>query len=165
LKNFAVEFPRERKTWAVVPDLYSTDREAQTMGAWSTPEGLWLPGTPVSTGVAPAEKTFWHKGAFWGDGDVRVKLPGLPAGENLTLLFGNTSRDKNAVPIKLVLKMEAGNLKADLSRGTTKLGTGSMKVEGEIKDKPLEVSRRGRYIIVRTGPQDEQSTLLVAKVS
>jgi hypothetical protein len=39
-----------------------------------------------------------------------------------------------------------------------------MKVEGDIKDKPLEVSRRGRFIIVRTGPQEEQSTLLVAKV-
>jgi hypothetical protein len=166
VKNFAVEFPREKKTWAVVPDLYSTDREATTMGGWSTPEGLWLPGTPVSTAKAadPGDKTFWHKGTFWGDGDVRVKLPDLQAGQNLTLYFSGASREKSAAPLKLTLQNATGNLKASLTRGETKLGEGSMKIEGALKDKPLEVSRRGRFIIVRTGPQDEQSTLMVAKV-
>jgi hypothetical protein len=167
LRNFAVEFPRERKTWAVVPDLYSTDREATTMGGWSTPEGLWLPGTPVSTAKAadPGDKTFWHKGTFWGDGDVRVKLPDLQAGQNLTLYFSGASREKSAAPLKLALQNAGGSLKADLTRGSEKLGEGTQKIEGALKDKPLEVSRRGRFIIVRTGPQDEQSTLMVAKVS
>jgi hypothetical protein len=164
LKNFSIEFPAERKTWAVVPDLYSTDREAQTMGGWSTPEGLWLPAQPVKTGAVSDDKTFWHKGAFWGDGDVRVKLPDLKPGEKLTLLFGNATRSANAPPLKLTLAYDAANLKANLERGTSKLGEGSAKIEGGIKDKPLEVSRRGRFLILRTGPQDEQSTLMVAKV-
>jgi hypothetical protein len=166
LKNFAVEFPRERKTWAVVPDLYATDREATTMGGWSTPEGLWLPSTPVSTAKAadPGDKTFWHKGTFWGDGDVRVKLPDLQAGQNLTLYFSGLSREKSAAPLKLSLQNAAGSLKAQLTRGSEKLGEGAQKIENTLKDKPLEVSRRGRFLIVRTGTQDDQSTLLVAKV-
>lgn len=173
LKNFAVEFKGEKKVWAYVPDLYGMSAQPDTMGGWSTPEGLWMPAKPVSVGAGtpPAttpttgDNTFWHKGAFWGDGDVRVKLPDLKAGQNLVLLFGDVSRAANTPPLKLTLNYDAGNLKASLARGDAQLGAGTAKIEGEIKDKPLEVSRRGRFVIVRSGPQDEQSTLLVAKVS
>lgn len=171
LRNFQIEFPREKKTWSVVPDLYSISGQPETMGIWSTPEGLWLPAQPVKTStpatpdIAGGDKTFWHKGAFWGDGDVRVKLPALPAGQNLILLFGNTSRTASNLPLKLTLSFDTGNLKASLTRGEEKLGEGLAKIEGEVKDKPLEVSRRGRFVIVRSGPAEMQSTLMVAKVS
>lgn len=44
---FAVEFPHPRPTWATVPELYTVNNQPLTMGAWSTPEGAWMPLTPI----------------------------------------------------------------------------------------------------------------------
>jgi len=57
LSAFSVEFPRAHVTWAKVPDLYELERQAETMGGWSTPEGLWAPSNPldsVKPGTGPS---------------------------------------------------------------------------------------------------------------
>jgi len=178
LKNFAVEFPRQNSRWAPVPDIYVDPLQAQTMGAWSTPEGLWMPTNPlkVNTPVAvvagaakpPETKTFWHKGAFWGDQDIRFKLPAMKSDQSLTLILGNETlkATRSTPPLVLVLKTDGTNLMAALTRGTDqKLKDATKKIEGALENQPIEISRRGNFVIVRVGDEDSQSTLLAAKIA
>ncbi|MDQ3815666.1 MAG: hypothetical protein M3347_17265 [Armatimonadota bacterium] len=199
--SFIVEFPRSRPTWGKVPDLYEDPKQAQTMGEWSTPEGLWMAastpivtpgmtatatapptvapasnppatGTPA-TGAAPAnaDTTYWHKGAFWGDGSVRFRLPALSGGHNLNLVFG-----EGRSIFVLTLRAEANVLKAALAHGDATggkvtvngekqavLGSGEAKVEGAVEGQLIEVARRGSFIIVRLGA-DNPRTLLAARL-
>ena len=177
LKNFAVEFPRQTSRWAPVPDIYEDPLQAQTMGTWSTPEGLWMPTNPlkVSTPVVPAAgtakppetKTFWHKGAFWGDQDIRFKLPAMKPDQSLTLILGNETlqQSRSTPPLVLVLKTDGTNLMATLTRGEgEKLKDATRKIEGALENQPIEISRRGSFVIVRVGDEDNQSTLLAAKI-
>lgn len=172
LKNFAVEFPRQTSRWAPVPEIYVDPLQAKTMGEWSTPEGLWMPVNPIkATTPLPATtgtaQTFWHKGAFWGDQDVRFKLPALQADQSLTLILGNETpgQTRSTPPLMLTLKTDGANLLAALSRGTDqKLKDGSRKIEGSLENQPIEISRRGSFVIVRVGDEDTQSTLLAAKI-
>jgi hypothetical protein len=180
LKDFAVEFPREKSVWAVVPDIYVDERQAETMGGWSTPEGLWLPVAPMQTQMKlPASatvkdaKVFWHKGAFWGDQDIRFKMPDLKAGQNLTLILGDIAPGGagSTPPLSLALTATTPangktQLDATLSRGANeKLKEGKETIDGALEGKPVEISRRGNYVIVRVGDEDAQQTLLAAKVS
>jgi hypothetical protein len=180
LKDFAVEFPREKSVWASVPDIYVDPRQAETMGAWSTPEGLWLPVAPMETNIklppsaaAKDAKVFWHKGAFWGDQDIRFKMPALKAGQNLTLILGDVAPNQtgSTLPLSLALTAttltkDATQLDARLSRGASEtLKEGKQKFDGALEGKPIEISRRGNYVIVRVGDEDTQQTLLAAKVS
>ena len=193
--SFAVEFPRVRPTWGKVPELYEDPKQALTMGSWSTPEGLWVaagtpavaPGTATVTATAnppatatpatgaataAAPSTYWHKGAFWGDGSVRFKLPALPAGKDLNLVFGES---KSA--LVLSLRAQEAVLKATLTRGDATagrvtvgqdkqavLGSGEAKLEGAVEGQVVEVARRGGFVIVRVGA-DNARTVLVAKLT
>ena len=178
LKNFAVEFPRQISRWAPVPDIYVDPKQAETMGEWSTPEGLWMPTNPlkVSTPVVPAAgaikppetKTFWHKGAFWGDQDIRFKLPALKTDQSLTLILGNDTigKTKSTPPLMLTLKATVTDLQAALTRGPEqKLKEASLKIENAAAGQPIEISRRGSFVIVRIGGEDEQKTLLATKIN
>jgi hypothetical protein len=180
LKDFAVEFPREKSVWAVVPDIYEYSKQAETMGAWSTPEGLWLPVAPMETNMklpasasAKDAKVFWHKGAFWGDQDIRFKMPALKASQNLTLILGDIPPGQagSTPPLSLALtattpSKDKTQLDASLSRGANeKLKEGKENIDGALEGKPIEISRRGNYVIVRVGDEDNQQTLLAAKVS
>jgi len=173
LKNFAVEFPHQKAVWAPVPEIYEDAKQAETMGEWSTPEGLWLPVNPIKTSTplpatAAETKTFWHKGAFWGDQDIRFKLPALKPDQSLTLILGNIApgQSKDTLPLILTLKTVGTDLQAALSRGVDqKLKDGTKKIEGSLENLPLEISRRGSFVIVRVGEEDEQETLLAAKIS
>jgi len=169
LTSFIVAFPRPHRTWAKVPELYVEERQAETMGGWSTPAGLWVPANPVSTSSekpATTEKTLWHKGAFWGDSSVKLSLPELKADERLNLLLGN-----GAMTFKLTLQAENDKLKATLTRATphknetlTKpLGEGQWPLTGEASERQIEVMRRGSYLLVRAGQGDEWTTLLAAQ--
>ena len=151
----------------------------RSVAPWSLPEppdriseGLWLPVNPVkattpSPATAAETKAFWHKGAFWGDQDIRFKLPVLKPDQNLTLILGNIAPNqaKSAPPLTLTLKTDGANLLAFLTRGADlKIKDGSKKIEGSLENLPLEISRRGSYVIVRVGDEDAQSTLLAAKI-
>ncbi len=173
LKNFAVEFPRQVSRWAPVPDIYEDPLQAQTMGAWSTPEGLWMPTNPLKVSTPlPATtgetKTFWHKGAFWGDQYIRFKLPAMKPDQSLTLILGNETlqQSKSTPPLILVLKTDGTNLTATLTRGANqKIKDATKKIEGPLENQPIEISRRGNFVIVRVGGEDSQSTLLAAKIA
>lgn len=175
IKDFAVEFPRQKSVWAAVPDIYVDPKQAETMGGWSTPEGSWLPVQPIKANTAlpaaakaPDAKVFWHKGAFWGDQDIRFKLPELKAGQSLILMLGriDSKQAADAPPLVLTLKNDGTNLLADLSRGENeKLKNATHKIEGELTGQPIELSRRGNYVVVRLGDEYSQTTLLAAQVT
>ncbi|HEY0073996.1 MAG TPA: hypothetical protein VGB77_07840, partial [Abditibacteriaceae bacterium] len=144
---FGVEFPRSRPTWAKVPDIMATGVQPETMGGWSTPEGSWIPMTPlaspggakvtpISTGVS---KTFWHKGAFWGDGSVKFKLPVLLESQKIDLIFGDPAR----VSYVLTLRQSGQTLKTVLSRlekeQSRELAKGDVKLEGKVVGQPVEL--------------------------
>jgi len=189
--DFAVEFPRTHATWAKVPDLYEDNRQAETMGGWSTPEGLWVPANPLDSvqpkaavpvataasstmpGGTPvaSNRILWHKGAFWGDDSIRFKLPKLTAGQTATLVLGDARRTGS---LALTMMQEGDQLKvalssADLSGAALKTGTapanqqGQMKVEGELDKMQVEVLRRGSFLLIRAGV-DEMKTLVAARV-
>ena len=105
---FAVRFPDARPTWAKVPELYVDEKQAETMGEWSTPEGSWTPSNPMASpteiasrpgtastpvavpaaGTAGAKpKTMWHKGTFWGDGSMKFKAPDLSGDQSFVILL------------------------------------------------------------------------------
>jgi hypothetical protein len=173
--NFAVEFPRERPTWAKVPDLYEEEKQAQTMGGWSTPSGFWLrengrTGAAIeASGASDANTTLWHKGRFWGDDSVKFPLPNLTTGQSLDILFSAPQRTASTAPatsgaspsandpntLKLSLKCEGKTLTAALTRGTTPLGKGETQLAGPPTDQVVQIERRGTYFIVRSGGKDE----------
>jgi len=175
IKDFAVEFPRQKSVWAAVPDIYVDPKQAETMGGWSTPEGSWLPVQPIKNNItlpaaatAADAKVFWHKGAFWGDQDIRFKFPELKAGQSLILMLGRVDPKQAATapPLVLTLKNDGTNLLATLSRGESeKIKDATHKIEGELTGQPIELSRRGNYVVVRLGDEDAQSTLLAANVA
>jgi hypothetical protein len=187
LTNFSVEFPQVKPTWAKVPDLYEEEKQAQTMGGWSTPQGFWLSeggrtgaaveatGTVASATAAnsssSASTTLWHKGRFWGNDAVKFPLPPLVSGQILDLMFtppGNASGKPNAndpAALKLSLRINSGVLQADLVRGGKSQGKGEMKLAGAPTDQTVEVERRGTFFIVRSaGKGEELKTLLSARV-
>jgi hypothetical protein len=166
---FGVEFPRPHATWAKVPEIFTTGDQPTTMGGWSTPEGSWIPMTPLASGnpkVTPIStgdgKTFWHKGAFWGDGSVRFKLPALQNDQKLDLIFGDPAH----VSYVLTLSLADQTLKANISRmsdgQTSDLAKGDIKLEGKVKDQPVELLRRGRFLILRAGEKNQK--VLVAQM-
>ena len=179
LTNFAVEFPVARATWAAVPDLYEEEKQAQTMGGWSTPQGFWLSdsgrtGSAMEAGInSGKDATLWHKGRFWGDDSVRFPLPALTSGQTLDLLFTPpgvmgkpNASDANA--LKLSLKIDAGILKANLARGgkPTQSGKGEAKLGAVAADQVVEIERRGTFFILRTGAKDEiLKTVFAARVA
>ncbi|MBV9864517.1 MAG: hypothetical protein JO316_04155 [Abitibacteriaceae bacterium] len=173
LTAFTVDFPRPHATWAKVPELYELERQAETMGGWSTPEGFWINAAPVSTiatsdSATATNKTLWHKGTFWGDGSVRFKLPALTADQQLKLMFDNVQSAAAARnrSITLTLRASGGTLKGNLLRGTATQGkSGELKLEGPVAGQPVEVQQRGTFIIVRVGNPDKARTLLVARMA
>ena len=121
--DFAVNFARERATWAKVPELYEVEQQAQTMGSWSTPQGFWL------ASGAGAAQTWEHKGEFWGDSEIRFTLPDLSGGKSASLTLG-----------ALKVKFEADKVS---------VGEQSGDLKGIAKGAPVEVERRGHWVIVR----------------
>lgn len=172
--EFNVMFPRQRPTWAKVPELYTEGNQPATMGGWALPEGLWVPLTPLASST-PGDatikkistltdaKSFWHKGAFWGDGTVRFKLPKLTAEQKVDLVFGDPAR----ISYVLTLRVNGQVLQANLSRATggnaTEVGKGQATLEGKMDGQTVEVARRGSFFILRTG--EPSVKVLVAKVA
>jgi len=177
LSHFAVEFPQHKATWAKVPDLYELDTQAQTMGSWSTPQGFWVPAsdfggttpdttTPAvapapATGTTPAvadDNTLWHKGEFWGDDTLRFELPDLSGGKNVKLIFKLSDANR----IQLTLSVP-GDLAAEITDGTH-TWNGTAKLDGDANGQPIEVDRRGTFIIVRVGKDDNQKVVMATRV-
>ena len=177
LTDYQVDFPRARPTWAKVPDLYVDDKQAQTMGGWSTPQGFWLTnsgktGALVEAGSAPPQpgETMWHKGRFWGDDGVRFPLPNIPAGQSLDLMFAAVSSTPGTSAVKTGLKLslrtEGKNLVAEISKPGVKTTKGTLPLSGAPTDQTIEVERRGSFVIVRaTGKDSPAKTLLAARVN
>jgi hypothetical protein len=151
--NFAVEFPVVRSTWAKVPDLYELEQQAQTMGGWSTPQGFWV---PVSTSGSEG-KMLRHKGAFYGDDTLRFQLPDLTGGKALQLEFGV------AAGKEIQIKMSGADaLKVDLtSAGGAQSATEKFD---SLANLPVEISRRGTFVIIRAGAADKQKVVMAARV-
>ena len=109
--------------------------------------------TPISTGDG---KTFWHKGAFWGDGSVRFKMPELKEDQKIDLIFGDPAQ----VSYVLTLRVAAQNLKATISRLSdgkmSELSKGDITLEGKITGQPVELLRRGRFLILRAGDNNQK---------
>jgi hypothetical protein len=144
LRAFGVEFPEVRPTWAKVPELFVEERQAETMGGWSTPQGFWASASPLADAATPtansgvgntvaalnagqsaARKTgtaLWHKGAFWGDGRVGFQLPKLEAGQVFGLSFTTAAKSnaggwsKAPSPLQMSLAIDKSTLKTTLSR-------------------------------------------------
>lgn len=164
LSTFAVEFPRARTTWAKVPDLYELERQAVTMGGWSTPEGFWAPTNPLGTvktttvggttttapttpatatpapgnTATPSNKILWHKGAFWGDDSIRFKLPKLSAGQAVTLILGDARRPNSQA---LLLQTDSDVLKASLS--SAELSGSDLKIEAPVAARGGQIKIEG----------------------
>lgn len=127
--DFAVTFARPAATWAKVPELYEVEQQAATMGSWSTPQGFWVAsgaGTTNKTGL-----TWEHKGEFWGDSQVQFPLPDLSGGKSAQLTLGQVK-----------VKFEADAVTVNESQGA---------LRGVAAGAPVEVARRGNWIIVRAG--------------
>lgn len=146
---FSVEFPTVTSNWAKVPELYEVEQQAQTMGGWSTPQGFWVARSDEKTTPEPA---VWHKGEFFGDEDLKLTLPDLSGGKTLKLIFapktGNrltlSLSQKEALNVDLTDGQKSWNGKAPLTKGA-----------------PLEISRRGTFLIVRSGA----TVVLAARVA
>ena len=121
--DFAVKFARARPTWAKVPELYEVEQQAATMGSWSTPQGFWL-----ASGAGNGQ-TWEHKGEFWGDSAVTFPLPDL-------------SGDKSA-------QLTLGTLNIKLSAANVSVGASDGSLQNVKAGAPMEVARRGNWVIVR----------------
>jgi hypothetical protein len=173
---FGVRFPDPRPTWAKVPDLYDEERQAETMGGWSTPQGFWLPARPlggaaggakVTPAAAPPGQgaTLWHKGAFWGDGTMKFKAPDLKPGQSFAILLdtaGSSGTAGGKGEIELVFTVKDGALQAAARRDGKALGGGSTKIEGKASDYTVHVRQRGSYIIARAYKSEEERKTLFA---
>ena len=177
---WSVTFPEKRPTWAKVPELYEAEQQAETMGGWSTPEGFWLPARPVADGMpAPVaattdgpktdgkadEKkpdTLWHKGAFWGDGQLKFQVPALTDKQQFAVLLAS---GRQAPEVKLQFRIENGVLKLALQDDKAKATTGEAKLEGKPTDYNVEVQQRGSYLIARLqkAGEDERKVLLATR--
>ena len=156
---WSVTFPEKRPTWAKVPELYEAEQQAETMGGWSTPEGFWLPARPVADGApAPVVKTdakaddkkpdtLWHKGAFWGDGQLKFQVPALTDKQQFAVLLAS---GRQTPEVKLQFRIENNVLKLALQGDDkAKATTGEAKLEGKPTDYNVEVQQRGSYLIAR----------------
>ncbi len=129
-RDFSVEWPRARPTWAKVPALYEVEQQAETMGGWSTPKGFWI--ASAQNGATTLE----HKGRFWGDETVRFALPDLVSGKSAKISLGKVevSLDEKGASVKSGAKTASG--KADWKAGA-----------------PVEIAQRGSYVVVRSGEE------------
>ena len=123
--DFAVSFMQMRPTWAKVPELYEVEQQAATMGSWSTPQGFWL------ASGAGANQTWEHKGEFWGDSEIQFPLPDL-------------SGDKSA-------NLTLGTLIVKFGDGKVAVGEQSGSLADVKAGAPMEIARRGNWVIVRAG--------------
>lgn len=163
-----VHFPEQRQVWAKVPELYVDPLQAETMGAWSTPQGAWIPVSPTSpkaeTVDAKDAKTLWNKGLFWGDGDVTFKLPALIKDQKMELLLGDASKPDDAKStFSIELTADAGMLNAVLLQGEAPgqpLASGKTAFKDKLEGQTLTVSRRGEFIIVRLGDNNSHAFLV-----
>lgn len=167
--TFAVEFPRPHTTWAKVPEIYTVGDQPTTMGAWSTPEGSWVPMTPLGNGEAKVtpvstddSKTFWHKGAFWGDGSVRFKLPKLEDNQKVDLIFGDPSRTSYILTLRAAQKTLKASLSRQFEGKTVELSKGEAELGDKMANQPVELLRRGRFLILRAGENNQK--VLVAQM-
>ncbi len=170
---WSVTFPEKRPTWAKVPELYEAEQQAETMGGWSTPEGFWLPVRPVADGApapvaaTPADikkaDTLWHKGAFWGDGQLKFQVPELTDKQQFVVLLAS---GRQAPEVKLQFRIENNLLKVALQDDDkAKPNTGEAKLDGKPTDYNVEVQQRGSFLIARlqkTG-DDERQVLLATR--
>jgi len=129
-REFSVEFPRPRPTWAKVPALYEVEQQAETMGSWSTPKGFWI--ASAQNGATTLE----HKGRFWGDETLRFQLPDLSGGKTAYISLGKTEVSLDANGAKIV------------SNGKTQGGKTNWKIGA-----PVEIAGRGGFVIVRSGEE------------
>ena len=127
-RDFSVEWPQVRPTWAKVPALYEVEQQAETMGGWSTPKGFWV--ADVQNGATTLE----HKGKFWGDETVRFALPDLSGGKTAKISLGKieVSLDQSGAKVQKGDKAASG--KSDWKAGA-----------------PVEIAQRGGFVIVRSG--------------
>ncbi len=123
VSDFAVTFMQPRRTWAKVPELYEVEQQAATMGSWSTPQGFWL------ASGAGAGQTWEHKGEFWGDSAINFPLPDI-------------SGDKSA-------QLTLGTMKVKFGGGKVSVGESSGSLANVKPGAPMEVARRGNWVIVR----------------
>lgn len=129
ISEFGVEWPQKRATWAKIPELFVADQQTPSMGSWSTPQGFWS----AKTG---AGSTLEHKGRFFGGQSVRFPLPDLKdektarleIGTNTTVVFGAAQMSIEKAGKTLEIQ------KIALAKGT-----------------PVEIERRGTFVIVRAG--------------
>ncbi len=136
---YSVEFSTVTSNWAKVPQLYEVEQQAQTMGGWSTPQGFWIARADEKATPEPA---VWHKGEFFGNEDLKLNLPDLSGGKNLKLIFspktGNrltlTFTQKDTLNVDLSDGQKNWNGKATLTKGAS-----------------IEISRRGTFLVVRSG--------------
>jgi hypothetical protein len=152
ISDFAVEFPKATTNWAKVPELYEVQQQAETMGSWSTPQGFWL--ARPAEGKETLQNAIWHKGEFFGDEDVKFSLPDLSGDKKMQLLFSRKADARLTINLS-----QKENLVIDVTDGK-KTWNGTGKV---VKGETLEISRRGSFLIVRSG-EDGGNVILSARV-
>jgi|GEM_PF-2243174 len=160
-----VHFPQERQVWAKIPELYEDPLQAKTMGEWSTPEGSWIPTSPISPKTQKVSqkdaKTLWNKGLFWGDGDVTFTLPALTEKQQVEVLLGDASKPDDAKStFTLQLTAEGQTLHAQLLQGGAAVASADKTFTDKLEGQTLTVSRRGAFIIVRIGGADAPALLV-----
>jgi hypothetical protein len=127
-RDFSVEWPKARPTWAKVPALYEVEQQAESMGGWSTSKGFWVAG--LSNGAATLE----HKGRFWGDETMRFVLPDLSGGKTAKISLGKIEVSLDASGAKVTHGTQSSSGKSDWKTGA-----------------PVEIAQRGSFVIVRSG--------------
>ncbi|HIE51712.1 MAG TPA: hypothetical protein EYP85_08115, partial [Armatimonadetes bacterium] len=134
IRHFWVTFPRPLEVEPPITEQFA--REA-TMAGWASPRGAWQSG---------GNGWYWHKGRFFGEAWVRFPPPTEP-GTSRTVVLGAEEPEPTAGYRLEVQRGEEG-WRLSLHRQGMVLAQGELPLQGE---EPLEVQRRGHYLILRQG--------------
>ena len=107
--------------------------------------------------------TLWHKGAFWGDGQLKFQVPELTDKQQFAVLLAS---GRQSPEVKLQFRIENSVLKLALQDDDkAKQTTGEAKLEGKPTDYNVEVQQRGSYLIARLqkAGDDERKVLLATR--
>lgn len=126
-----------------------SDPGDESMVEWATRRGAWLP--PAD----PAEGSFWHKTAFFGDDRVEFTINdvGSVAG-SVTISFApDASRPEAGVSVVLATTEGAKTIVAQLLSGQTVLTEGQITIEDEESSARVRLTRRGNMVLTYINDQ------------
>ncbi len=138
--NAYLRFREERRPVEILAQFVEPGDES--MVEWATRAGQWV--TPAD----PTKDPYWHKGAFFGDKTVRLRVPDVGAKSGSVVVLLDDGSDATAA-LRLVLSTSAGEktVAARLLRGDSMLAEGQVELSADTADAEVELAKRGRELL------------------